>query len=243
MRKGFKRHIKQDELVTGVGRALAFVNSHAREAKVTAAVVLAVAAGVFAWVWVQGRRSRGAEAALASALEVFHSPAADELPAGVDRPPGPAASTATEKYQKAVGQLEGVAQSYGHLRAGRRARYYAAVSRLELGQFAEAEKLLSEISSQRAEGDLEAHLARLELAEVYRKGGQTDKALTAYRQMAEDTSLSLPRDHVLMRLSTLLEEARRLPDARAGYERLVQEFPGSVYAAEARRRADYLRLS
>jgi outer membrane protein assembly factor BamD (BamD/ComL family) len=57
----------------------------------------------------------------------------------------------------------------------------------------------------------------------------------------DDPSPSLPRDHALMTLATVLEEARRMPEAAASYERLADEFPSSVYADEARRRVEYLR--
>ena len=36
------------------------------------------------------------------------------------------------------------------------------------------------------------------------------------------------------------EEARRFSEARAAYERLARDFPASVYAGEARQRAEFL---
>ncbi|MFI5184885.1 MAG: tetratricopeptide repeat protein [Vicinamibacteria bacterium] len=43
-----------------------------------------------------------------------------------------------------------------------------------------------------------------------------------------------------MGLAATLEEARRSEEARAAYRRLVDEYPESVYAADARRRVDFL---
>ena len=60
------------------------------------------------------------------------------------------------------------------------------------------------------------------------------RARRSYRKMLDDPSFLLPRDHVLLKLATAQEEANNLKEARASYERLVQEYPGSVYAGEAR---------
>jgi tetratricopeptide (TPR) repeat protein len=81
------------------------------------------------------------------------------------------------------------------------------------------------------------------MADLYRRTGQVDKAADAYRQAAEDVSLPLPRDHALIGLASLLEEGGRLDEARAAYQRLVAEFPTSVYAPDARSRAAYLETA
>jgi tetratricopeptide (TPR) repeat protein len=148
-------------------------------------------------------------------------------------------ASASEKYKQAVSEMDGVARRYGSMDAGKRARYYAALGRLELGETAEAEKTLTELST----GDkasLEPALARLALADAYRRSGKVDQAVAAYQQMIDDANLAVPRDHVLMSLSHALEDAKRLPEAGASYRRLANEFPASPSAAEARERADYL---
>jgi hypothetical protein len=86
-------------------------------------------------------------------------------------------------------------------------------------------------------------LSRLALADLLRRKGQAPQAIDAYRQMLDDPSFLLPRDHVLLKMAAAQEEADRLKDARASYQRLVQEYPGSVYAGEARQRAEYLQTA
>jgi outer membrane protein assembly factor BamD (BamD/ComL family) len=39
-----------------------------------------------------------------------------------------------------------------------------------------------------------------------------------------------------------LEDARRFAEARAAYKQLAEEFPASLFAAQARQRADYLAV-
>jgi hypothetical protein len=237
LNKQLKHQIKQDELVTGVQHAAGFLREHRQEVKVTAAALVVAALAVGGFTYYRQGRERDASRALQAALTTFHAPVAGEAP---QETAGPARfATASEKYKQAVGEFDGVHRRYGSMDAGRRARYYAALCRLELGDTAEAEKAFSELST----GDkasLEPALARLALADVYRRVGKVDQAVAAYRQLVDDTTLALPRDHVLMSLSHTLEDAKRLPEAGASYRRLAEEFPASPYAAEARQRADYL---
>jgi hypothetical protein len=240
LKKQLKHQIKQDELVTGVQHAAGFLREHAQEVKVTAGAVIVAVLAVGGFTYYRHSRGMEAERAFAAALATFHAPVAGETQ---EAPPGGVRfATPSEKLKQAVGEFDGVARRFGSMDTGRRARYYAALCRLELGEAAEAEKALTELAS----GDkstLEPALARLALAEAYRRSGKVDQAIEAYKQMADDATLAVPRDHVLMALSHTLEDAKRLPEAGATYRRLADQFPASPYAAEARARADYLEGS
>jgi hypothetical protein len=148
-------------------------------------------------------------------------------------------ATAEDKYKTAAAAFEGVERRFGSSVTGLRAKYYAALSRAELGQQAEAEKALKEIQARGA--GLEPDLARLALANLYRRGGQVDKAVEAYRALATNPAASVPRDFALVSAAQSLEDAKRWAEARAAYLQLVEEFPASVYASEARTRAEYLK--
>lgn len=236
MNKQLKQQIKQDELVTGVEHAAGFLRAHQQEAKVTIAAIVVAGLAIGGFTYYRQSREADASRAFAAALETFHAPVAGETPEGA----GAARfATAAEKWKAAVGEMDGVERRYGSLEAGKRARYYAALCRLELGEIATAEKVLQEL----AQGDkaaIDPALARLALADAYRRSGKLDQAISTYNQMIDDTALALPRDHVLMTLSHTLEDAKRLPEAGASYRRLANEFPESPYASEARQRADYL---
>jgi outer membrane protein assembly factor BamD (BamD/ComL family) len=63
----------------------------------------------------------------------------------------------------------------------------------------------------------------------------------AYRGLATNPAASLPRDFALLSAAQTLEDGKRWAEARAAYRRVFEEFPASVYASEARTRAEYLQ--
>ncbi len=240
MRKELKDQIKQDELTTGLEQAAAWAARHRDELRIGGLVLLVLAGAALAITHVREQRLREGDRALRDALTTFEAPVASELPPGAERPAGQVFPSAEEKYKTAAAAFEGVARRYPSSTAGVRATYFGALSRLELGQYAEAEKALKELQDRGA--GLEPDLARLALGDCYRRSGQVDKAVEAFRSFASNPSASLPRDQALMSAAQTLEDARRFAEARAAYRQLTEEFPASVFAAQARARAEYLAV-
>jgi TolA-binding protein len=237
MKKELRKQIKQDELRTGLGLAAGWVSTHRDEVRVTviALAVLGLAAvGLGSY---RSHRQASAEKAFEEALTIYHAPVAGE-PDPVQMG-GTVYATAAEKYQKAGAAFAEVGKRYGSSATGRRARYYAALSNLELGKTQEAEAELKDLASG-GDDPLVRGLSRLALADLHRGAGRFDEAAEGYRRIVDDSGSAVPRDHALMRLASALEEARRTPDALASYRRLIDQFPASPYAAEARRKVDYL---
>jgi len=241
LKKELRDQIKQDEFATGVEGTLAWFAAHRDEVRIGAGVVVVLLAAAGAFVYFQGQRAREGDRALRDALTTFEAPVAAELAAGADRPSGQVFATAEDKYKTAAAAFEGVERRFGSSMTGRRAKYYAALARIELGQHAEAEKALSEI--QAGGSGLEAELARVALAGLYRRSGQVDRAVEAYRGLATNPSANFPRDSALLSAAQTLEDAKRWAEARAAYRQLFEDFPASVYAAEARARAEYLQTA
>ena len=238
MDKEFKKQIKEDEFKSAVVHAFDWSKLHSAEVRITAAVAVILAVLLGTVVYFQGAKRKEAEQGFAEAIETFS--ASVGTPSEAPARGAKSFATAQEKYTQAVTAFDGLARKFPTRPEGLRAKYLAALSRVEIGQYTEAEKTLGEIAADRRAGALEPALARLALADLYRRSGQTDKAVAAFRELAADTTSALPRDAALMSLAGTLEDAKRLAEARASYQRLSEEFPQSVYAAEARRRADRL---
>ena len=237
MKKELKQQIKQDELRTGLEHAAHWVSAHRDEARVTVIALAVLGLAAVGFGSYRSHRQASAERAFDEALTIFHAPVAgapDATQAG-----GAVYATAAEKNQKAAAAFADVAKRYGSSATGRRARYYAALASLELGKTAEAEAELKDLASA-GEDPLVRGLARLALADIQRSNGRWDQAIEGYRKIVDDTGSAVPRDHALMRLASTFEDAQRAPEALQAYLRLIEEFPSSVYATDAKRRREYL---
>jgi hypothetical protein len=239
LKKEHRDEIKQDELVSGLEKAAAWVGAHRDEIRIGAGVLVVLLAAGGALGYFQGQRAKEADRALRDALTTFEAPVASDIPPGADRPSGQVFATADEKYKTAAAAFDGVERRFGSSTNGLRAKYYAALCRIQLGQNAEAEKALKEIQSRG--GGLEPELARLALADLYRRSQQVDKAVEAYRGMATNPTANVPRDYALINAAQALEDAKRWGEARAAYRQVFEEFPASVFASQARARVEYLQ--
>jgi tetratricopeptide (TPR) repeat protein len=242
LKKELRDQIKQDEFASGLEETWAWVTSHRDEVRIGAGVAIVLLAAVGALAYFQSQRAAEADRAFRDALSTFEAPVTAELPPGESRPGGQVFASAEDRYKTAAAALEGVARRYGSSKVGIRAEYYAAISRMELKQYDEAKKELEDVGT-RAAGTLEGELARRALADLYRRSGQVDKAVEAYRGLATNPSADLPPDAALWSAAQTLDDAKRYAEARSAYMQLVDEFPASIYASDARARATYLETA
>ena len=240
MKKELRDQIKQDDFASGLDHVLAWTTAHHDEVRIGAGVVVVLLAAAGALGYFQSQRARETDRAFRDALTTFEAPVTGELAPDQDRPGGQVFATSEDRYKTAAAAFEGVERRSGSSIVGVRAKYYAALARMELKQHAEAEKALKEIQTR---GGLEAELARTALADLYRRSGQVDKAVEAYRGLATNPAANLPRDFALMSAARTLDDAKRWSEARAVYRELLDEFPASAYASDARARAEYLETA
>ncbi|MGE0454151.1 MAG: tol-pal system YbgF family protein [Vicinamibacteria bacterium] len=240
MKREFKRQIREDEVRSSMEHAYEFVVRNQRQVSIAAVALALLGLGVWgARTW-QERQTQAAELAFSDAMRIYLTPTVAEVPEGAGSTVTPFATKA-EKLTKAIAAFDGVDRAHGSSASGRRARYFAAVARLEAGDSKQAEEALKQLAL--AGATLESGLARLALADLYRRAGQVEKAVETLRQIVDAPASEVPRDAALLELGATYEAAQRPAEARAAYERLTKDFPSSVYAAEARRRADFLETA
>jgi tetratricopeptide (TPR) repeat protein len=243
--KSTERHkLKENELARSVAAARDMLNTRGRDitrAVIAAFVVVALIAGYT--MWRQSRNAK-ADAALAAGLALFEAPV---VPLAAPAPGSPLpvqqpGTFATEqaKYEAALPKLMDAAETYPNTDAGVAARYYAAAALASLGRHAEAEQRYQEVVD-KAGSRIYARTGRLGLADAQAAQGKYDSAITIYRELSTDATSQIPVDGVLMALGRTYLQAGRREEAVRAFSRVVDEFPQSVYAADARRQREEAR--
>lgn len=237
--KSIERHrLKENEFAHTVARAREVIDTRGRDmallvAGVIAAVVLAF--GYMAW---RQSRAEKANTLLAGALAVAEAqvvtPAAPApgSPMPVQQPG--TFPTERAKHEAALPKFMQAADAYPGTDAGIAARYHAAGTLASLGRLGEAEQRYREVVD-RAGSGIYGRMARLGLAQVQVAQGRFDEGIAAYQQLVTDKNSPIPVDGVLMELGRAYLKAGKKPEAARAFTRVVEEFPQSLYAADARR--------
>jgi TolA-binding protein len=237
--KSKDRHkLKENEFARSVARARTVVETRSRDITrlVVAAVVIVAVVGGYSW-WRKSRSER-AGAALAQGLAIYEAPVVPPAPPKPGSPipvqdPG-TYRTEQAKLEAALPRLLDAANRYPSADAGIAARYYAAAALAGLGRYGEAEQRYQEVID-RAGSKIYGRTARLGLAEAQVAQGKYDNAINLYREMSANTNAQLPADGVLMALGRACARAGRKDEAVRAFTRVVDEFPQSPYAGDAKR--------
>ncbi len=235
--KSTERHkLKENDFIRTVTQARSALEARKRDLTIGIVAVLVgvVAIGSFMW-WRQANRSHANEL-LAEAVAVYDSPV---VPIAAPAPGSPAPlpqpgtyTTEQEKLQAALPKFTAAAAEYPNTRAGIVARFHEASILAGLGKYAEAEKQYQEVID-RGSGTIYASTGRLGLADAQIAQGKYDSAIEIYTELSRDPNSQIPVDSVLMQLGRAYSGAGRREEAARTFDRIVQEFPQSVYLTDA----------
>ena len=257
MKRSERHHLKENAFAAALTRFRDRAENWGTGLGIAGAVVLGVAVLVGGYFWWSERTRTLAGALLAEALVVADAPvvpppadAAAGSPDGRDaaadepafaQPPGSYA-TVEAKMSASLPKLLETADAYPSTPSGVTARYRAAAALAALGRRDEAAEQYRQVIDRDADG-VYGRMAALGLASVEISRGAHEAAIALLEpSSAPGADAQLPVDGVLMELGRAYRLAGRPADARAVYQRILDEFPTSLYFREAERDLRALEL-
>jgi predicted negative regulator of RcsB-dependent stress response len=223
-----RKDLKKDEIREKFVHGVETVASHQQLLWVVAGAALLVAIAFFGWGSYSRRQTAKAAAALADGMKIFQ---ARIRPVGEPEQPGEISYVDEKnKYADAEKKFLQVANQYGRTRPGQIARYYAALSEVQLKKYADAERNLKMLDS--SGDETLTSLARFQLAGVYDQEGKATQAVDVYKQLLDKPTLFVPKPLVLL---TLADHYRKSDPAQATklYTQIKQDFPDTAAADQA----------
>ena len=124
-----------------------------------------------------------------------------------------------------------------------RARYYAASLYAETNRPKEAGDAYAAVRDQAGASTLLGRMASLGLASMQVRQKQFEPAIKALQELSQRRDGPLPVDAVLVQLADAYQQAGRSAEASQTLQRVIDEFPQSPYAADARQRVEALQVS
>jgi predicted negative regulator of RcsB-dependent stress response len=180
------RHaLKKDKFAQAAADSASWISGHRSGvvswAIAAAAVVVLVIGGLIYW----NMRSAAADLALGQAVDLYDAPLAQP-----GAPPEAGAyNTAADRAKEANREFVAVAGNFGWLPAGNKARYFAGVTYLELGQNGPAE---TELKAAAGSWDHNlSNLGKVALAGLYHQTGRDNQAIDIYNEVAAKPSATV----------------------------------------------------
>jgi TolA-binding protein len=238
--KTTERHqLKSNEVAETIAAMREAVSGRGRLVAGALVAVLVLALGAAAFIGWRGRQQQEAAAALAGAMATASAPVIPVAPGSP--PPQPGTFTTEAARAEAASQaLLDVANRHAGTEAGLAARYQAAGFLAGLGRTADAEREFAAVVAGAGRGSIYGRMARLGVAEMQMRSGRYDAAIAAFREVATSGEGDLPVDGILMQLARAYALAGKTAEAAQTYQRVIDEFPDSLYGADARREVEGL---
>lgn len=241
MKRTERQHLKRNEVVNITRQAREVIDARPREVTAVIVAIVAIAAAALGYYGWHQHMESGAHELLAQAIAVENARVAPPIAPGGTGVVAPGSyPTEQARSEAALVKLKATADAYPSTDAGLFARYQQAATLVSLGRAAEAASVYGEVIKRAGEG-FYGQVSRLGLAEAHARTGQYDQAINDFKALAQRKDGPLPIDGVLMQLGQTYLQAGKKSDAQQTFNRLVEEYPNSPYAADARQQLDSLK--
>lgn len=260
MRRSERHHLKENAFAVFIAGLRHQLEGAGPVLGIVAVIGLVGLMAFGGYSWWSDRAASQAGSLLATALVVADAPVVPPPPptapaapvgdpTGAEAEPAPAPfvqptgtyPTLAAKMTEALPKLMEAADAYPDSPSGVTARYRAATGLAALGRHDEsADQYLQVIA--RDQTGVYTRMATLGLADVELARGGYDAAITLLEESTgPEAAELLPIDGVLMRLGHAYDLAGRSDEARATFQRVLEEFPQSIYSANAERELESLQ--
>jgi predicted negative regulator of RcsB-dependent stress response len=205
---------EQDEITTSLQTFSELLVARKKEAITGVSVIAALVIIYFGWSYYSSSRNARAQTELSQAINTY-----GDTTIKSDK----------ERYQRTMDQAQKVADNYGSLNAGKIALYYVALSQEGLGDTPKAVQNLQDVA-QRGDASIKG-VAQFALGEVYKKHGDTQKAIDTDKALFDSGGYS--RSAVAYELAMLYEANNQADQAKQFYQKVVTDFPDSPFRQNA----------
>jgi tetratricopeptide (TPR) repeat protein len=231
MAKKLRREdLRRDEVMETVGKGLQFVSVHRKGTAETVGIAVALAVLIGAFIAFRAHREAQAADHLSRGLTALSTPLAGDPSAGAA---AKTYATVAERSADANRELAAAAD-YSATKSGREAAVVLAAQGASKDTGAFDRFARSGQSAIAAAAEIDSYRAMSD-------AGKTTEAIAAVKRAIETSSTAVPKDALLAELGALYERSGSPVDARATYQRIVSEYPDSVYTADAQGRIGQLQ--
>jgi predicted negative regulator of RcsB-dependent stress response len=229
-----RKDMKRDELANAMGRGVEYAESHARTLFTAIGAVLAVALLTALWFMYRSNQTEKANVALAQAIKVYQAPLDPAAPKP-DDPQSPTFADDAARRAKAKGLFEKLVDDYGSTSAGDVGTVYLGQIAVADGQPDRARELWNGFVKEHGD-HLLAGETRVNLFRLDRSSGKAEEVSKTLTAMVDEAEPPLPLDVILGELAATQEQLGKKQEAIQSYQRIMDEFPQSPYAQEARKK-------
>jgi predicted negative regulator of RcsB-dependent stress response len=133
------------------------------------------------------------------------------------------------KFADADKKFREVAANFGRTKPGQMAQYYAALSEVQLKNYADAEKNLSQVIS--GSDEILASLAKFQLAVVYERENKGPQAADLLKQLSDKPTILVPKAESMLALADYYRKADPAQATKL-YNQVKQEYPAAAAQAD-----------